>query len=148
MIYDRLENIEKYRGISACLDTAIAFIASHNLLDLPIGRTDVDGDRVFVTVMDAQAAEESDSVFEYHKQYMDIQIDLNGTEQVQTAQEHSAVQKAYEPDIGLVTASPTAYCTLGPGYFTICMAGELHKPGLAVSPVLYLRKAVFKVAAE
>ena len=50
MLYDRLENIEQYTGLFENLDTAIAYIAEHDLDELPLGRTDIDGDKVFVKV--------------------------------------------------------------------------------------------------
>lgn len=46
MIYDMLTNVEKYRGISKNLDTAIDFLVKTDLASLPLGQTEIDGDNV------------------------------------------------------------------------------------------------------
>lgn len=80
MIYDMLTNVEKYRGISKNLDTAIDFLVKTDLSALPLGRTEINGDNVFANVMEAQAKPVEELNFEIHKKYMDIQIDIEGTE--------------------------------------------------------------------
>ena len=80
MIFDQLAHIKAYQGISRNLDTAIAFITSHNLQELPMGRTEINGTQVFLNKMEAETAPETAKQYEVHKKYMDIQIDLIGTE--------------------------------------------------------------------
>ena len=50
MIYDTLNNLPNYLGISDNLDTAIEYIMARDIQTLPIGRTQIDGDKVFVNV--------------------------------------------------------------------------------------------------
>ena len=56
MIYDKLSNLGLYKGMNPNLDTAIDYILSHDLNELPLGKTVVDGDNVYVNVMDAKAS--------------------------------------------------------------------------------------------
>ena len=55
MICDTLEHLNRYRGFHENLDTAIdyltAYCVGHTLADLPLGRTEVDGENVFINVM-------------------------------------------------------------------------------------------------
>ena len=48
MICDALENLNRYRGLHKNLETAIdyltAYYVAHDLSDLPLGRTEVDGE--------------------------------------------------------------------------------------------------------
>lgn len=55
MIYDKLSNITLYKGLSKNLDTAIQFISTHDLNELPLGKTTIDGDRVYINVMETKA---------------------------------------------------------------------------------------------
>ena len=80
MIADTMKNIEKYRGLSKNLDTAIAFLKEYDLSTLPDGKTVVDGARVFVNVMEADLREAEGAAYEYHKKYADIQINIDGSE--------------------------------------------------------------------
>ena len=147
MIYDKLSNLNLYKGINPNLDTAIDFLTSHNLNELPLGKTVVDGDKVYINVMDTKAAPVEERFYEVHKKYMDIQMDLVGVERIDTGDckkmeveeynEESDVSKAYTEDL--------AQCLIGPENFIICMAGEPHKPNIAVSEDTVLKKAVCKV---
>ena len=147
MIYDKLSNLGLYKGMNKNLDTAIDYLSSHDLNELPMGKNVVDGDNVFINVMDAKAFPVDERFYEVHKKYMDIQIDLVGVERIDTGDctkmkieeysEENDVAKAYAPDL--------AQCVIGPGNFIICMAGEPHKPNIAVSEDTVLKKAVCKV---
>ena len=51
---------------------------------LPLGRTEIDGDRVVLQVMEARTRELRDDSYELHRDYMDIQIDIEGCEVIET----------------------------------------------------------------
>lgn len=148
MIYDNLENIQRYRGISRYLDSAVDFLAGHDLHLLPFGRTEIMGEDVFVNVMEAQAQEESKGKFEIHKKYMDIQIDLEGTEIIQIGLGEAKTLDCFnvQTDFGTVSCTRSASCVMGPGRFIICMGEEPHKPGIMAGEERYLKKCVIKVA--
>lgn len=150
MIYDSIKNIECYKGLSKYLDTAIRFIKEQDLIALPLGRTEVDGEYVFVNVMEATAKPEEELNFEVHKKYMDIQIDLEGTEVIEVAVGNLDEIIAYDAgkDIGFYGADKSARCIMGPGRFIICMAEEAHKPGIAFGSERALKKCVIKVAVK
>lgn len=147
MIYDKLSNLSYYKGISKNLDTAINFITSHDLNELPLGKTSIDGDKVYINVMETKAQPVEERKYELHKNYMDIQIDLIGTERVDTGDFHSVTLSDYQPegDVAVAQSSDMASCILGLGNFIICMAREPHKPNIQVTEDTFLKKAVCKV---
>ncbi len=147
MIYDKLSNITLYKGLSKNLDTAIQFISTHDLNELPLGKTTIDRDRVYINVMETKAQPIEERKYEVHKNYMDIQIDLIGTERVDTGDYHQVTLEDYhqENDVAAASSEDLAQCILGPGNFIICMAREPHKPNIAVSDDTFLKKAVVKV---
>lgn len=148
MVYDSIKNIGKYRGQSLWLDRAIDFLETADLNSLPIGRTEIAGDKVFFNVMEAEAKEEDEVNFEIHKKYMDIQIDIEGTENIAVGLEIEEVIEEYreEIDFGIVYCSEYVMCKMGKGRFIICMPEEAHKPGIVTEENRYLKKSVFKVA--
>lgn len=147
MIYDKLANIGLYKGMNKNLDTAIDFILQNDLNALPLGKNVVDGDNVFVNVMEASAGPLEERNFEVHHNYMDIQIDLAGCERIDTGDMAAAKCGAYsdESDFCVADAPTLAICTIGAGNFIICMPNEPHKPGIATSEDVVLKKAVVKV---
>ena len=54
MIYDGLDVIERYRGLSRGLDVLIDWLGKNDPKDLPLGKTEIDGSRVFANVMEAK----------------------------------------------------------------------------------------------
>lgn len=148
MIYDKIIHANKYFGIQRNLDIALQFIMDTDLNSLPYGITEIDGDKVFVHVMDAEAKNEEDGKFEYHKKYMDIQIDIEGTEIIYLAENWDREVEAYKEDIGFVAAEKEVSCLMGSGKFVICNVKEPHMPGIKAIDNTYLKKAVIKAAAE
>ena len=53
MVVDSFDYIACYKGLHPNLDTAIEWLNSHTLDALENGKTIIDGDKVFVNVMDA-----------------------------------------------------------------------------------------------
>ena len=149
MIYDKLENVGKYLGISPLVDRALRFIMENDLNALPEGRTEIDGDRVFLNIVRCEAKEQADDGFEYHRKYRDLQIDLEGTEIMRVAMDWGTEKTPYTEDIGFYTCPGAADCILGPGRFILLEAMELHEPCVpAPGCGKGLKKAVFKIAAE
>lgn len=150
MIYDEIKNIGRYRGQSVWLDKAIDFLEKTDLKSLPMGRKEIDGNKVFLNVMEANAKREDELNFEIHKKYMDIQIDIEGKEGIQIGFDIQKVIETYseDRDIGMVHCDESIMCNLGKDKFIICMPEEPHKPGIATGENTYLKKCVFKVAVD
>ncbi|MCI5556811.1 YhcH/YjgK/YiaL family protein [bacterium] len=146
MITDTLQNLGRYRGIHPNLDTAIRWLATHDVAALPNGRTDVDGDRVFLNVMDADLRPAGDAAFEVHRRYADLQLDLTGGERWGWA-DSAAPQGApdAQKDIGFLTGPEQAAGVLGGGRFVLFLPGEPHKPSCLAPGCTHLRKAVVKI---
>lgn len=150
MIYDMLKNICYYRGISVWLDKAIDFLEQTDLNALPLGRTEIFQDKVFANVMEAEAKNENEVEYEIHKKYMDIQIDLEGTEKILIGGIPTGQIRVFEEEIdfGTVVCERAASLIMGPGRFVVCMGQEPHKPGIVVFEEKKLKKCVIKVAVE
>ena len=52
MIYDQLSNVERYRGLYKGLDVLIDWLGEHDPAQLPVGRNDICGDKVYANVME------------------------------------------------------------------------------------------------
>ena len=147
MIYGRIENAECYLGISKNLDTALRYMMNTDLVALEDGKHVIDGENVFVNIM--QAVTQADKwEYEYHEDYYDIQIDLIGREDILFSTLCEEVTKPYqkEGDIGMGRCECEAICHLGQGRFAICEPGEMHLPCAAADGRSeQIRKAVIKV---
>ena len=151
MICDALEHLNRYRGLHRNLDTAIdyltAYHVAHDLYDLPLGRTEVDGENVFINVMEADLSPDSTRL-EYHKKYADLQIDLTGGEGWGYETAPGTEVEPYQPDIGKKDSEDAVFGALGEGRFVLFFPGELHKPGVARPGCAHVRKVVIKIRME
>ena len=148
MICDTLGHLRRYKGLDHNLDTAIDYLLAHDVSSLPLGRTDVDGDEVFINVMDASLKPLEGSHLEYHRKYADLQLDLTGGEGWGFATEAGTEAGPFSGDIGFRDAEDAVTGALGEGRFVLFFPGELHRPGVARPACTALRKAVVKIRME
>ena len=145
MIYDLMENIDRYRGMLPALDRAIDYLERTDLHQLPDGRVDVEGDTIFVNLMTVDFAPDR-PIWECHDEYLDIQIALSDIESIAT------MPRALMPQIEAFKQEGDAYVCedARPGNrikmeknsFAICFPQDVHKPSLGEGRG---RKAVVKV---
>lgn len=150
MVFDKIENAERYLGISRNLDRALHYMAETDLSLLEDGKHVIDEDRIFINVMQAVTNPDKNE-YEFHEKYYDIQIDLSGAEDIWFSTEYQEITKPYQEDadIGMGTCDCEAVCHLSPGRFVICEPKEPHLPGVAVGTEgKQIRKAVIKVRRE
>ena len=146
MIFDRLENLSRYRGLYRGLDTVICWLEQNDPAGLPLGRTELDGDRVFVNVMEADTRSPQQAQYEVHEKYMDLQLDLEGSEAFQLPR-GSYVLPPVDPDADVAFLEAECGCQgrLGGGYFALFPAREPHMPTLHGEKPQRVKKAVFKL---
>ena len=152
MICDTLEHLNRYRGFHENLDTAIdyltAYCVGHTLADLPLGRTEVDGENVFINVMEADLKPGEGANPEYHRRYADLQIDITGGEGWGYTNEPGEEVDEYTVDCGFQDSASVVSGALGEGRFVLFFPTELHKPGLVQDGCANVRKAVVKIKME
>ncbi len=146
MITDTLQHLSRYRGMHPALDTAIDWLETHDLTALPDGRTVIDGETVFINVMEADLHPTEGSDFEYHNRYADLQIDLTGSEYWEwTTSGTETIPFDTAKDIGFLSGTPQAGGVLGEKRFVLFFPQELHKPSCLHKHCTHVRKAVVKI---
>ena len=144
MIYDTLQRLAAYRGLSGRLNKAIDFALERDVASLPLGRTDIDGDDVYVMIQEPTLQPESAALWEYHELYADIQLGLTDGETIAYLP-RAAVREwgEYHPDVcQSADANPGIQLPLNAGRVALFMPWDAHKPGMGEGKS---RKAVFKI---
>ncbi len=149
MIYDTLNHLDRYQGLSPAIDTAIRFLKSADLNHLPSGRVEISGDTVYANHFSYETAPfSSSSIFEAHQQYLDLHIVLSGQETVGL----TPTDQLLNPDIQtdqdavLYTGVPHESLSLSPGQFLLLYPGEGHLPKLIHETPCHVDKLVVKIA--
>lgn len=134
MIIDTLSNAKKYFGVHPLFAKAFEHIKSLNLDTIEAGKYEVEGETLFFTVSDKPgiSVEEAVSKFECHNKYIDIQLCIEGKEQIgwkprQTCNQQKDEYKE-EKDFVFYNDVPDMYFQLTGHQFAIFFPEDVHAP--------------------
>lgn len=149
MIMDRLENAHLYTALNPGFARGFAFLARPDVGDLPAGRQEIDGERIYALIVKAPGRRIEDAELEAHEKYIDIQLVLAGTDDLgwkntSLCRSPSGDYDA-EGDCRLYGDRPDASLSMKPGVFTILFPDDAHAPMISDGE---LHKAVVKVAVH
>jgi biofilm protein TabA len=150
MIFDSLPSgqpgSEAQRRLLAGLDYLRALPA-----DKPVGRYEIEGDRLFCLVQEYTTSPASERPYESHQRYADIQAVLAGREAIYHAPiAQLQVKEPYrtEKDGILYTGADVQPIYMEPGSYAVFWPQDGHKPGCNWQAAQFVRKAVIKFSLE
>ncbi len=149
MIFDTLNNLPNYLGISRNLDTAIEYIMARDIATLPDGRTRVDREKVLAEVrtLTPQSGEKAD--FLCREGCLTLLTDLAGSEMFEVSLGEFSVKKPAEGDGPAAGSAPTSAAgMLCEGRFVLFLAGEPYKAGIKAQGCGKVKQAQFLVALD
>jgi len=132
------------------LERAFEYLARTDLETLPLGRTNVKGDDVYVMISEGETRSPEQVKFEAHRRYIDIQLVVRGQEAIGVAPVASLVTvEPYDEakDIEFFSVPrQSATLALRAGDFAVFAPGDGHRPSLHLDGPHVSRKAVVKVS--
>ena len=147
MIADEIENAHLYQGLSDGIAKGLGLIRDPSLAEKPDGKYEIEGDNLFLLVTRYTTRPQDEIPFEAHKEYIDIQVILDGQEIIGHAHtDDLEVLTAYQPDImELVDPAEFTEVKLRKGMFAIFFPSDAHKPCCDWAGRQNIHKLVFKV---
>lgn len=147
MVLDSLKNAPLYYTLSPRLKQAFELVAATDWTRAEAGRHDLDGDNIFVNVMDVDLKKPEDAPLEVHDSYIDIQILIRGEREDFGWSERRHLCKPRgefdaTKDICFYDDVPQMFYTLLPGQFTLLMPEDGHAPMVGRGRI---RKIIVKV---
>ena len=147
MVYDSLENIETYKGLSSDIYDALVFLKNTDP-EIEKGVHQLNP-RVRAIVSEYETLRENLYGYEAHRRFIDIQFLLKGEELVCSLPlERLKETKAYNPDADVAfyeAAAEPQKLPIGGGYFAILYPQDGHMPQLCVSDPVPVKKIVVKI---
>lgn len=138
----KVELSERVEPILPGLKELFDFVKKTDWSKMPAGITEIDGKNVFVRKIETCGKPADEQKLEAHRQYVDVQILLEGneaigwipTEEVKTyTQEYNA-----EKDVILSTEKPRYYVDMKPGEYCILFPEDAHAPTVGDGPIVKL----------
>ena len=139
-------------GLHPVLQQALTLAIAANPQEKTPGRYALQGDTIFMNVMQFVTQQPEQKKAELHEQYIDIQVLLVGEERILFGMTDSARQcdEMHVEDVYQLCSeiADEQAIVLKPGRFAIFMPGEPHKPGCVVQAPMDIKKVVIKVRAS
>ena len=146
MIIDSLKNIAQYKMIPE-LSRVIDDIMQGDWTRLPLGKTEMDGERLLVYMQEYDSKEAKEVRGESHRRYIDLQCVISGEEiigyQVREGQE--VLEEIPEKDIVFYPNTGMTKLRMRAGMFAVFFPGEIHAPCQISGRRERVKKAVFKI---
>ena len=150
MIYDTLNNLPNYLGMSENLDVVIEFVMARDINNLPAGKTRILGDKAVVTVSTVTPQTSDKALFQRRDSHLTLETDLEGSELFEVSLGELTPTKPTDEaaDLTVGTAGTSIAGMLCEGRFALYLAGEPYKSGLKAQGCGKLKKAVFTMELD
>ena len=146
MILDHLDNWRQYACLHPHMAAAFEFLSNSDLCTLEPGRHAIDADRVYAVVLREQGRGREQARLEAHREYIDIQFCISGSEEIgyKAAVHCVGDGNGYDEakDIEFFTDAPAGWAATEPGSFGVFFPADAHAPLAGVGEI---RKVVVKI---
>ena len=140
MILDHLSRADLYFHLGPRFQKAFEFLRSAELLKLPLGRHEIEGDKVFALVQDYTPKPRSVGKFEAHERYWDVQFVAKGEERMGwSARDRLTITEPYDATREVMFFESAAekvqgdFVHVAEGFFTVFGPQDAHMPGVALA---------------
>jgi YhcH/YjgK/YiaL family protein len=147
MILDTFASRERYYALCPRFRVAFDYLLTTDLRALSAGRHTIDGDNIFINVMDVELKQPVDAKLEIHDRYADIQVLVIGEREAFGWMPRAQLQQpigAFDTakDIQFYDDTPQTYYEVTPAQFTILFPEDAHAPMVGKGAI---RKVIVKV---
>lgn len=147
MIFGNVQNLEEYPFLEEQVKECFEYAKEHDLASYEKGSHEIDGDRLFVNIVEYDTVAAEERFWEAHKNYLDVHLMLHGTEQIDLNFIQNMDVKEFVPkdDFLPMDGEKNSSVILRDGDFLICYPGDGHRTAVAVNDSQKIKKAIFKV---
>jgi len=150
VIIDKIENASLYAGLGKRIAAGLRYLQETDFSAVENGRHEIDGDDIYVLVMEYEPKPITEACWEAHRKYIDIQFVVTGVERIGVIDisELEAVEP-YDAETDFLKLSGSgALFDFHAGVFILLYPHDAHMPGLAPDKKQSVRKVVVKVRAD
>lgn len=150
MIFGNIKNLNEYDYLPVNIKKCFEYAASNNLLNYEKGSYKIDGDNLFVNIVEYETTEVENRFWEAHRNYLDLHLMLDGKEQIdlnfiENMEEKEFVEK---DDFLPLEGNKNGYVILEKNDFLVCYPNDAHRTAVKVRSSEKIKKAIFKIIIE
>lgn len=143
--------MQQYKGQHGTCKKAVqecfTYAKAHDLLSYEKGSHEIDGDRLFVNIVEYTTTAPENRFWEAHKNYLDVHVMLCGEEQIDlNFIQNMEVKEFVEKDDFLpMDGEKNASVILRNGDFLICYPADGHRTAVVVEEPVTIKKAIIMI---
>lgn len=150
MIFGNLKFDKRYDFLNEAVLKCLRYAKENDLKSLETGSYPIDGDNLFVNIVEYTTTTQENRFWEAHKAYIDLHLMLTGLEQIDLNFIQNMTEKDYvEKDDFLPLEGPVnSFVHLSKNDFLICYPEDAHRTAIQVDTPITIKKAIFKIKLD
>ncbi len=147
MIFGNIGDLQDYSYLEKGILECFAYAGEHDLKLYEKGSHEIDGDRLFVNIVEYETTTSEERLWEAHRQYLDLHLMLDGTEQIDLNFIDNLEQGDFvdKDDFLPLEGDSNSHVVLRNGDFLICYPKDGHRTAVQVKQPEKIKKAIFKI---
>lgn len=147
MVFGNLESTKEYHRLCDEIIQCLNYAREHDLKSYMPGMYHIDGDKIFVNIVEYITTTSEQKFWEAHRNYIDIHLVIQGIEQIDLNFVHNMIQKDFieEKDFLPLEGRANSLVQLNSQDFLICYPEDAHRTGIQVGESGIVKKAIFKI---
>ena len=147
MIIDQITNSHLYYPLHSRIAAAFKYLQQTDFSTLNIGRQEIDGDNLYAMLQEYTSKPPEQGLWEAHHRYMDLQVVLQGIENIGYANINNLTQGDYVANKDFLPLFGEGnFLTLQNGNFVLLLPQDAHMTGIALGAPAPVRKIVIKIS--
>lgn len=147
MVFGNIRDLKDYSYLEKEVLKCFEYAKEHDLLSYEKGSHEIEGDDLFVNIVEYTTATPENRFWEAHRQYLDLHLMLRGPEQIDVNFIDNMEQKEFVPkdDFLPLEGEPNGHVVLREGDFLLCYPKDGHRTAIQVDAPATIKKAIFKI---
>lgn len=150
MIFGNLKFDKRYNFLNEAILKCFNYAKENDLKSLETGSYPIDGDNLFVNIVEYTTTTKENRFWEAHKAYIDLHLMLTGLEQIDLNFIQNMTEKDYieKDDFLPLEGSVNSFVHLNENDFLICYPEDAHRTAIQVDAPITIKKAIFKIKLD
>lgn len=150
MIFGNLAFHNRYNFLNESLQKCFKYVQENDLKALPTGVYQIEGDDIFVNIVEYTTTTPENRFWETHRTYIDLHLMIDGLEQIDLNFLDNMTQKEYvaENDFLPLEGTLNSMTHLSNNDFLILYPEDAHRTGVQVDAPQSVKKAIFKIRVD
>ena len=147
MIFGNIKNLNEYSYLEEQIKECFEYAKTHDLASYEKGTHAIDGERLFVNIVEYTTTTPENRFWEAHRKYLDLHLMLHGPEQIDLnfLQNMDVKEFVEKDDFVPMDGEKNSSVILRDGDFLICYPADGHRTAVEVDGPQTIKKAIFKI---